>query len=81
MDIYSHYSVLRRPDGESDEASEDQMYETVNKLTETDRWVTGPMLLQLQMLLATKECDVPRLVSLQLNVGSDPKCSSEFEKF
>ena len=78
MDIYSHYSVLRRPDGESDEASEDQMYETVNKLTETDRWVTGLMLLQLQMLLPTKECDGPRL---QLNVGSDPKCSSEFEKF
>lgn len=47
MDIYSHYSILRRPDGESDEASEDQMYETVNKLTETDRWVTGLMLLQL----------------------------------
>ena len=47
MDIYSHYSVLRRPDGESDEASEDQMYETVNKLTETDRWVTGLVLLQI----------------------------------
>ena len=40
LDIYSsHYNVLRRPDGESDEAGEEQVYETVNKLAETDRSV------------------------------------------